>query len=740
MSTKNNPKYAHPLDALSKAEILASVDAVRKYMAKGAYEGAPANKPLFNSVSLLEPPKYDVLRWMKLFSEEEIATSKSATPAKTVTRQADIHLICNDSFQAFEVVVDLPSNLSHGATKVDSPIVSSWKLLAKGVEPSLQTEELLWAEEICRTDPKVKAAVEAVGIKQEDLYVDGWCIAYDERFPNRRLQQCFLFARLRPGDNLYAHPLDMIPVMDSHTGEIITIDYPPNNPDEKNPVPASSADAYAKAEGDKPRERFGPPMAAHNYLPEQIVQDEPNFAVRDTLKPLHVLQPEGVSYKLFGNVMEWQNFKFHVGFNYREGLVLSGMTYEDGAKGERPMFYRISVAEMVVPYAKALFPHHRKQAFDTGEYGIGALANSLALGCDCLGSITYLDADMVTREGNVQTIKSAICIHEEDAGILHKHTDFRDNKAHVARNRRLVISSICTVANYEYGFYWNLYLDGSIEMEIKATGIVNAYPLRKDEARDPAHEVEVAPQIAAQHHQHLFSVRLDPMLDGLNNRVTQVDVIPDEGEVGSETNYYGNGFHTVKTPFKTSKESVAHADPLKCRSWLIENPNKLHYSSKAPIAFKIQCKDMPPLLGKPGSLVWNRAPWARQHIFTTAYNEEDPDKMFPSDIHINQHPGAEKFGSQIWVDRNADISNSDIVVWPTMGVTHLCRPEDWPIMPVEILRFHLKPSGFFDRNPGLDVPSIADAKSRFANEAFANGTSNGTNGTAATNGDSCCAR
>lgn len=90
MSTKNNPKYAHPLDALSKAEILASVDAVRKYMAKGVYEGAPANKPLFNSVSLLEPPKYDVLRWMKLFSEEEIATSKSATAAKTITRQADV--------------------------------------------------------------------------------------------------------------------------------------------------------------------------------------------------------------------------------------------------------------------------------------------------------------------------------------------------------------------------------------------------------------------------------------------------------------------------------------------------------------------------------------------------------------------------------------------------------------------------------------------------------------------------
>lgn len=199
-------------------------------------------------------------------------------------------------------------------------------------------------------------------------------------------------------------------------------------------------------------------------------------------------------------------------------MILSNITYDDGPKGTRPLFYRLSVAEMVVPYAKTIFPHHRKHAFDTGEYGIGALANSLALGCDCLGSITYLDADFVTRAGGIETIKSAICIQsvlplcvetttdthsEEDAGILHKHTDFRDMRVHVARNRKLVISSICTVANYEYGFYFNFALDGSIELEVKATGIVNAYCLKPDEPRDPAHEVYVAPQIAAQHHQHV---------------------------------------------------------------------------------------------------------------------------------------------------------------------------------------------------------------------------------------------
>jgi len=629
------------------------------------------------------------------------------------------------------VIVDLPSNLE-GEAEVKEPVVSSWVLLGKDVHPSLQTEELLWIEEICRTDAKVKEACDAVGINQKDLYVDGWCVAVDERFPGRRLQQGFCFTRLRPEDNLYAHPTDFVPVIDSNTGEVLAIDYPHMNPTKEKPVPPGSSQAYAEAE---PRERFAPPSAPHNYLPEQLAMDEPNFKVRDTLKPLHVIQPEGVSYTLTGRIMRWQNWTFHLGFTYREGLVLSGITYDDGANGTRPMFHRISVAEMVVPYAKTIYPHHRKHAFDTGEYGVGALANSLALGCDCLGSITYLDADFVTRNGGIQTIKSAICIHEEDAGILHKHTDYRDNRAHVARNRKLVVSSICTVANYEYGFYFNFALDGSIELEVKATGIVNAYPLAPGEQPDPAHEVIVAPRIAAQHHQHLFSLRVDPMLDGLNNRVVQVDSVPDEAEVGSPENYYGNGFHTVKTVFKKSKESQQKYDADKARSWMIQNPNVINPSSGDPVGFKIVSKDMPPLLAKPGSMVWNRAPFARHNMFVTTYRD---DEIFPSEVHINQNPGGKDFGLQKWVDRDDDIENKDIVAWPMFGVTHISRPEDWPIMPVEILRVHLKPSGFFGRNPGLDVPSSADKKSRNADEAFvggkpANGTSNGVS-----NGNGTC--
>lgn len=165
----------------------------------------------------------------------------------------------------------------------------------------------------------------------------------DERFPGRRLQQCFVFFRLRPDDNLYAHPCDFVPVIDSHTGEVLSIDYPPTNAAPGDPAPPSSAEAYEASEKRAP---FAAPKAPHNYLPEQIAMDDPTFKLRDTLKPIHVTQPEGVSYTMKGRVLEWEKFKVHVGFSYREGLVLSNITYNDGAKGERPLFYRLSVAEM----------------------------------------------------------------------------------------------------------------------------------------------------------------------------------------------------------------------------------------------------------------------------------------------------------------------------------------------------------------------------------------------------------
>ena len=105
-----------------------------------------------------------------------------------------------------------------------------------------------------------------------------------------------------------------------------------------------------------------------------------------------------------------------LGFNFREGLVIHTVGYEDAGR-VRKVAHRMSFAEMVVPYRDPTPDHYRRTAFDIGEWGLGLMTTSLELGCDCLGEIAYLDAVLHDSRGEPYGIKNAICIHEEDDGV-----------------------------------------------------------------------------------------------------------------------------------------------------------------------------------------------------------------------------------------------------------------------------------------------------------------------------------
>jgi primary-amine oxidase len=178
---------------------------------------------------------------------------------------------------------------------------------------------------------------------------------------------------------------------------------------------------------------------------------------RTDIKPLLISQPEGPSFRVNGYAVEWQKWNFRVGFTPREGLVIHTVAYNDGIHGRRSIAHRLSFVEMVVPYGDPKDPHYRKNAFDIGEDGLGKNCHSLKRGCDCLGYIKYFDAHFTNFHGEVETVKNCVCMHEEDHGIMWKHQDWRTGFEEVRRSRRLTVSFFCTVANYEYGFYWHFY-------------------------------------------------------------------------------------------------------------------------------------------------------------------------------------------------------------------------------------------------------------------------------------------
>jgi primary-amine oxidase len=371
----------HPLDPLSSEEIAAVSLVVRQYMAQTIPEKVALK---FITCYLLPPPKRTVLAHLGIPIDSNGTLEQ---PQGSIVRKAEVDVLELLSGNAYNLIV---------AWLDDKWVVESLDLLPEGTQPQISVEELIDCEVIVRNDERVRKLAKDVGILPEQLCCDGWAIGYDERFPQKqRLQQALVFARYSEHDNLYAHPMDFIPVIDSNKEKVIHIDFPTVYKKESDGSVKSSAsttiapplseDALKSAN----RERIPPSRTSHDFLPDLIAQSNPNFKVRDDIKPLHILQPEGVSFKMNGHELEWQKWKMHVAFSHREGIVLSTITYNDDGQ-MRPIFYRLSLAEMVVPYGAPDWPHPRKFAFDSGEYGMGTMANELSLGCDCLGTIHYL--------------------------------------------------------------------------------------------------------------------------------------------------------------------------------------------------------------------------------------------------------------------------------------------------------------------------------------------------------------
>ena len=409
---------------------------------------------------------------------------------------------------------------------------------------------------------------------------------------------------------------------------------------------------------------------------------------RTDLKPLDVSQSQGPSFSVTGHLVRWQKWAFCVGFNPREGLVLFTVSYDN-----RPIMYRGSIAEMIVPYADPREASYRKNAFDMGEYGVGMMANSLALGCDCLGTIHYFDGHMADALGRVVTIKNAICVHEEDFGMLWKHTDWRTGVAEARRSRRLAVSMIATVGNYDYGFYWYFYQDGTIQMEVKLTGIINSMALKPGESS--RYGTEVAPRVLAPNHQHFFSARLDLDIDGQENTAEEVNTL--SVAPGAE-NPHGNAFIAQATPLKTEAAAQRNTNPLSARFWRVVNESRKNELGGS-VGYRLCPGENVLPFAQPDAAVLARAGFLTRNLWVTPY---EASQRYPAGDYPNQNPGGE--GLPRWTKSDRNVAATDLVVWYTFGQTHVPRIEDWPVMPVSSIGFLLRPDGFFSANPALDLP------------------------------------
>ncbi|HYV60952.1 MAG TPA: primary-amine oxidase [Acidimicrobiia bacterium] len=624
---------AHPLESLTAAEIETATAVLRD-------SGRLTEAARFAYFGLDEPPKETVAGF---------------APGDPVDRRVRVVIVPGPGAEVVEAVVD-----------ANARAVESFREVPE-TRPALLFEESYGAIVALRENAEWQAALARRGITdQTKVQIDPWPagnfgLAHED---GRRISRCIAYYRENKTDNGYARPIEgLVGVVDIGRGEVLEVaDY--------GVVPI-------------PPERGG-------YLHDDVAPH------RDDLKPIEITQPDGPSFTVDGNLVRWQRWSMRLSMDPYEGLVLHTVGYEDAGR-VRPILHRASVSEMVVPYAHAGPMHNWKNAFDIGEWGLGRMANSLTLGCDCLGVIHYFDATLGNEKGEPYTIRNAICMHEEDYGIVWKHVDLQGGTTEVRRQRRLVVSSIATVGNYEYGFYWYFYLDGSMQLEVKLTGVMSTMALSDGDGLgdERGSAAMIAPQLAAPYHQHLFNVRLDFDVDGTSNTVYEVDSVP---VPAGPANPLRNVFTTVATPLTTEQQAQRMVDAARSRVWKIVNPAVRNRLGE-PVGYKLVPSSTPTLLADPESSVGRRAAFATRNTWVTPYRA---DERRAAGDHPNQHGGGD--GLPRWTAADRPIADTDVVVWHTFGVTHIPRPEDWPVMPVESTGFLLAPVGFFDRNPALDVP------------------------------------
>ncbi len=629
----------HPLDSLTTEEYRRTTAALRE-----AGHLNPSHR--FASITLDEPAKADVLAWRQ---------GDGPIPRRSLSVLWD-----RADNKAYEALVGLAEDASSDG------VVSFTSV--PGVTPNFTPDEWHECEVAMKADPDVVAALAERGLTDLDLVlIDVWTYGHalmPEKYRDRRLGWADIWVRETSTGNPYAHPVSGLKlIVDMNTMELLEID---------------SADEFVD-----------PAPVMGEYEPDLV----PGQTLRDDIKPLHITQPDGVSFEIDGTEVRWQNWTMRLGFNYREGPVIYQVSYDDHGT-QRDIAYRMSFAEMVVPYRDSSFDHYRRTAYDIGEWGLGYMTQSLELGCDCLGEIRYLDAVLTDSHGEPFTVTNAICLHEEDNAVLWKHVDSINGRAEVRRARRFVVSVHATVANYEYLVYWRFYQDGNIECEVRATGIMVTTPFAEG-AETPPTGTLVDHRTYAPFHQHFLVARLDMDVDGGPNTVLEVD--SHASPIGPD-NPYGLALTTTATPVRSESESARDFDWSTQRAWKVVNGQKRNAFGGA-VGYKLVPGAAFPVLMDPDAPQYLRAPVMGHTLWVTAHHD---DEKWPAGAYPTQSEGDD--GLTRWIADDEPLENADVVLWYVFGIHHITRPEDWPIMPVDTISFWLKPFGFFDRNPSLDVP------------------------------------
>jgi primary-amine oxidase len=571
-------------------------------------------------------------------------------PGTALTRQALAIVLDRLHNRAFEAVVDLtPSRLA------------SWAEV-KGVQPAVLDSEYDVMDKVVRADPRWQDAMRKRGITDlSEVQLDNWAVGQvAPQFQKKRLLRAVSYYKGKQ-TNFYGRPIEgVIALVDMNDEKVV--DFVDSG---SRPLPPPSQELDMKSTG-----------------------------VRAAPKPLVISQPDGGSFTLTGQEITWQKWHFRYTMHPREGLVLQQVGYEDEGR-VRPILYRAGLSEMAVPYGDTDTNWRWRSAFDVGEYGMGRLASSIEPNTDAPPNAQLIDVTYANDDGEPYELKNAVGVYERDGGMLWKHYESYSKTNESRRARELVVFFIATIGNYDYAINWIFHQDGVLEVDAALTGIMlpKGAVAATAGVQSPGHLVSAS--VVAPHHQHFFNFRLDFDIDGQNNAVHEMNTSALPPGPGNPSL---NGMVMKETMLASEAAAARDMNMATARTWMVLNPTEKNALGSSPSYILVPGQNSIPYVA-PTSLTRKRAGFVNHPFWATRYHDGE---MYAGGVYPNQSLGGA--GLTSWVANNEPLTNQDVVVWYTMGITHIPRPEEWPVMPSTHVGFKMIPAGFFARNPALDVP------------------------------------
>ena len=594
----------------------------------------------YAGVNLHEPPKAEVLRWK---------------PGEPFRREA--LAIIKEGRRTFEAVVDVRGRK-----------LISWKEV-QGVEPVLISDETEGVDARVKEDPQVRAALRKRGITDlETVGCDGSSPGYfgTAEEQGRRLQRV-VCSEGRGFSNHGGHPIEgLVVVWDSEEQKVIRV-----IDTGVVPVPRGNAD-------------YDPGTIPPREVPGPITVEQ----------PVH-------GFRVEGNQVSWQNWNFHFHIDPRVGVVVTNVAYDDGGR-QRSILYEGSLSEIFVPYQDPAEGWYHWTFLDLGEGNIwGSVASTLEPGADCPDQAVFFDSVVANSRGIPRQWPRTACLFEREAGDFAWRHAPGGMQPDSRRRRDLVLRMITTFGNYDYAVDWTFQQDGSIKIEVGATGSVEVKAVRSRTAaedtdgKDRRYGHFVAENTIGVNHDHYFCFRLDLDVDGVQNSFVKEALKTErvEGDTPRKSVWV-----TEPKVAKVEEEAQLRIMMEHPALWRVVNPNvkgPLGY----PVGFEIAPGHNAISLMTDDDYPQRRAGFISHNLWVTPYREGE--RYAAGDYPTQSHGGD---GLPAWTRANRPIENTDIVVWYTLGFHHVPRPEDWPIMPVAWHEFELRPFDFFARNPAADLP------------------------------------